>query len=433
MDSHQKHCLSPLWIILVVLHNIMLYNRLMNNTSQFRNPFRPGAAHRPPYLAGREEETGIFKELLTQEPVLKNMVLTGLRGTGKTVLLEEFKPLALESKWLWAGTELSESASVSEATIATRVLTDLSILTANLLSTQTDSLGFGAAISSATLDFASLERFYNQQPGLVADKLKATLEYIWGGLQAVHGVKGIVLAYDEAQEMNDQDKKEQYPLSVLLSVIQSLQQKGLPFLLVLAGLPSLYPKLIERRGYAERMFKIVELKPLTPEETAKAISIPIDKEGCPVKFNESSVGLISEQSKGYPYFVQFICREAFDSFIIQISQGIGNPSVPLAEIIAKIDVEFFAPKWNTATDRERDLLSVVARLPHCHEEFTIKEVMDGQKAILEKPMSHSQISSMLAINLSKKGLVFRTPRHGKYTLGIPMLASYINRQTQRTT
>ena len=67
----------------------------------------------PPYLAGRDEETQEFRRLVAQKTILDNMVLTGLRGVGKTVLLEKLKPIAIEAKWRWVGTELSESASVN--------------------------------------------------------------------------------------------------------------------------------------------------------------------------------------------------------------------------------------------------------------------------------------------------------------------------------
>ena len=80
----------------------------MNSTQgSFSNPFRPGAGHMPPYLAGRQGEIDEFRKLLRQEAVLENMVLTGLRGVGKTVLLETLKPIALNSGWLWVGTDLS--------------------------------------------------------------------------------------------------------------------------------------------------------------------------------------------------------------------------------------------------------------------------------------------------------------------------------------
>src|SRR6266566_3168748 len=102
----------------------------------FANPFRPGAGHMPPYLAGRQKEKEEFLRLLDQEVVLENLVLTGLRGVGKTVLLDTFKPLAIERGWLWVGTDLSESTSISETRVAIRLMTDLAPLTSSILLTQ---------------------------------------------------------------------------------------------------------------------------------------------------------------------------------------------------------------------------------------------------------------------------------------------------------
>ena len=82
---------------------------------KFENPYRPGAGHMPPYLAGRHQEYEEFDRLLEQTVILENMVLTGLRGVGKTVLLDTFRPRAIKSGWLWAGTDMSESATVTEA------------------------------------------------------------------------------------------------------------------------------------------------------------------------------------------------------------------------------------------------------------------------------------------------------------------------------
>src|SRR5713101_1037693 len=98
-----------------------------------KNPFRPGAGHMPPYLAGREQETDEFRRLLDQETILKNLVLTGLRGLGKTVLLETFKPMAIQAGWLWAGADLSESTSISEENMALRLLTDISVVTSSIV------------------------------------------------------------------------------------------------------------------------------------------------------------------------------------------------------------------------------------------------------------------------------------------------------------
>src|SRR5437667_9211064 len=99
--------------------------RCMMAKRTFTNPFKPGAGHMPPYLAGREKETEEFLRLLSQDVVLENLVLTGLRGVGKTVLLDTFKPLAIKEGWLWVGTDLSESTSISEERLSIRLMTDL--------------------------------------------------------------------------------------------------------------------------------------------------------------------------------------------------------------------------------------------------------------------------------------------------------------------
>ena len=148
--------------------------------SPFQNPFRPGAGHPPPYLAGREEEQSEFAKLLTQSPVMTNMVLTGLRGVGKTVLLDTFKPIAMQAGWLWAGTDLSESATVSEDNIAIRILADLSPLVTGVVVQEVEvrRLGFQAEADTVSihLNFDLLKQLYDHTPGLSADKLKAVLE-----------------------------------------------------------------------------------------------------------------------------------------------------------------------------------------------------------------------------------------------------------------
>ncbi len=392
----------------------------------FKNPFRPGAGQKPPHLAGRDKEKDDFLELLRQDIVMKNLIITGLRGTGKTVLLESLKPLAIDNQWLWIGSDLSESASVSEESMAIRILTDLSLVTSIMIRGTEKSPGFGDTTSEITLDYNALLSYFSSQPGLVSDKLKATLEHVWKYLKADATIKGIVFAYDEAQNMSDQMKEKQYPLSLLLDVFQSLQRKEIPFLLALVGLPTLFPKLVESRTYSERMFHILELTNLSPKESRDAIVKPIVAEGCPISFDESSIELIIRESGGYPYFIQSICRDTYDSFLYQITRGVEKPSVPIVEIINKLDTEFFSGRWSRVTDRQRDLLGIVAQLPNCEGEFTIQDVIDKTLQLSVAPFSSSHINQMFS-SLMEVGLIHRT-RHGKYTLGIPLLGKYIIRQ-----
>src|SRR3972149_2976546 len=220
------------------------------------------------------------------------MILTGLRGVGKTVLLETLKPIAISEGWAWVGTDLSETSSLSEENIALRLLTDLSVFTSSIVisSRELQGMGFGGQKSmlQETLDFNLLQNIYNHTPGLVADKVKQVLETVWR-FASQGKLKGIIFAYDEAQTMADRPAKDQYPLSLLLDVFQSIQRKGIPFMLLLTGLPTLYPKLVEARTFSERMFHVVFLDRLDNKASREAILTPIKSAKSTVSFDEKSV------------------------------------------------------------------------------------------------------------------------------------------------
>jgi hypothetical protein len=396
----------------------------------FVNPYRPGAGHMPPYLAGRHRETDEYLKLIDQTTILENMVLTGLRGVGKTVLLDTFKPLAMNNNWLWVGTDLSESASVSEENLAIRLLTDLSIVTSNVLISheRISNIGFidTEEVIEKKLGFDFLVHLYKQIPGLVMDKLKYVLEFVWRCLQS-QNIKGLIFAYDEAQNLSDQAAKEQYPLGILLDTFQSIQKKGIPFMLLLTGLPTLFPKLVESRTFAERMFRVVFLKRLDEKDSREAILKPItDKQATsPVIFTKDSVDLIVKHSGGYPYFIQFICKEAYDAFLPKLAAG-ENVSVPLAEITRKLDTDFFAGRWARATDRQRELLVIIAQLENSEEEFSVQDIVELSKNNIGKSFSSSHVNQMLS-SLSTVGLIYKN-RFGKYSFAVPLLGQFILRQ-----
>lgn len=400
----------------------------MTSKPFFPNPFRPGAGHMPPHLAGRELETKEFLKLISQTTILENMVLTGLRGVGKTVLLDTFKPLAIANNWLWIGTDLSESAIVSEENLAIRLLTDLSVVTSNTLLSQEkiSKIGFmdTEEIIENKLGFNFLFSLYQKTPGLVLDKLKYVLEFVWACLQP-QNVQGLIFAYDEAQNLSDQAAKEQYPLGILLDTFQSIQKKNIPLMLLLTGLPTLFPKLVESRTFTERMFRVVFLKRLNEKDSREAILKPIAKNNCPVKFTEDSVNLIIEHSGGYPYFIQFICKEAYDAFLPKLAAG-EDPSVPLTEITRKLDTDFFAGRWARATDRQRELLLIIAQLENSEEEFSVQDIVELSKKTMEKSFSGSHVNQMLS-SLSSAGLIYKN-RFGKYSFAVPLLGQFILRQ-----
>ncbi|WP_199866072.1 ATP-binding protein [Methylobacterium sp. Leaf361] len=403
---------------------------MVNPKAEFKNPFRPGAGHMPPYLAGREAEEAEFRRLLAQDTILENLILTGLRGLGKTVLLEKFKPIAIQEGWIWVGTDLSETSSVSEANLATRIITDLSLVTSSLTLTvgEQKEAGFtgGASPILQPINYQYLMRLYEETPGLTTDKLKAVLEFAWTIVQQL-GKRGMIFAYDEAQNLADHAQRDQYPLSVLLDTFQSIQRKNISFMLALVGLPTLFPKLVEARTYSERMFRVVSLSQLEMKDRKDAIKKPVEDAKCPVKFTEPSVDLVATTSGGYPYFIQFICREIYDVWIQRLAVG-ADPSIPIDEIMRKLDTDFFAGRWGRATDRQRDLLFVIANLENADGEFTVQEIVEASHVLSMKGFGSSHVNQMLS-TLNSSGVIYKN-RHGKYSFAVPMMASFIRRQNE---
>lgn len=404
-----------------------------NQQTKICNPFRPGAGHKPPYLAGREHESKEFALLLDQEIITKNLILTGLRGIGKTVLLDTFKPAALEKGWFWTCTDLSESSSVTEERLALRLLADLAIVTNSITIDIRNHKKIGFIESSetetTTLNFGILCGIYESIPGLIADKLKGVLEFAWTHIEKGDR-RGIIFAYDEAQNLEDHSAKNQFPVALLLDVFQSLQRKGVRFMLALTGLPTLFPKLVEARTYAERMFHILFLNPLNETETFEAIRKPFEKKNISFQFSTNILSQINKITRGYPYFIQYICREVFDIYA-QNNNGEQElatiPSDVIDAITRKLDVDFFAGRWSRATDRQRELLSIIARLSNCRSEFTVQEIVEHPRnKSSKKSFSNSHVNQMLG-SLCMSGLIYKN-RHGKYSFAVPLLEDFILRQ-----
>lgn len=198
---------------------------------------------------------------------------------------------------------------------------------------------------------------YDMTPGLTSDKLKAVLEFVWQCLKGKRN-HGVIFAYDEAQNLSDHASKDEYPLSLLLDVFQS----------------------------------------------------------------------IIDHSGGYPYFVQFLCHELVDQFLQVEKPGPRARAWAMKSIIRKLDGDFFAGRWARTTDRQRELLSVIARLPDSEGEFTLQEVAEKSKELLPKPFSTSHISQMFR-KLASLGLIYKN-RHGKYSYAVPLLGRFIRRQEQ---
>jgi hypothetical protein len=222
--------------------------------------------------------------------------------------------------------------------------------------------------------------------------------------------------------VSDRQEKEQYPLALLLETFQSIQRRGIKFMLLLTGLPTLFPRLVASRTYAERMFSVQEIGRLSNESSREAIVVPLKEYDW--KFTESGIKTIMEYSDGYPYFIQFICRETFD--FMRANRKAKN--IPIEPIMRKLDADFFNARWETLTDRQRDMLYCIAQLDIADSEFTITDAVDAsaetKRAI--KPFVRGDVSQILP-RLIEKGLVYRN-RHGKYSFAVPLFGRFVRRK-----
>ena len=397
------------------------------------NPYRPGAAQLPPYLAGRDDERQEFSRFLKQSPILDNLVLTGIRGVGKTVLMREaFRKEALKNNWIWVTSDISEAVSVSENHIAQRLMADLNTFSGDWVHdiNERRSIGFSSSSDREIIrfDYDTMRTLFDREPGLASDKIKRVFLEAWKLMQKnMPDKNGIIFAWDEAQNLADRSKKEQYPLGVLLDLFSSLQSQGVPFMLLLTGLPTLFPKLVESRTYAERMFHVITLRRLSLTDSRKAILEPlIDKPPLIHDFFRSRCDTICKITKGYPYFIQFWCRELYDYLEEQseVDQHI------IERIIHKLDMDFFDNRWVRLTDRQQDLLTIISYLENSDGEFTVQDIVKKSKST-EQAFSSSHVNQML-VALFNKGMVFKS-RHGKYSLAVPLLDEYIRRRTDVNT
>lgn len=408
----------------------MMNDKIVENQIPI-NPFRPGNGQRPVYLAGRDNEQREFEKLVRDTTVSHNLIVTGLRGVGKTVLLEELKPIAQQNGWLWTGNDLSESSSLTEERIAKRIVVDLASLIGPLfvVKQESKSIGFTATgeVTETNLGFEHFWGIYESKAGLVDDKLKAVLTEAQR-LLAQTNLKGVIFAYDEAQNLSDHAAANEYPLSIILDVFSYFQRNRAKcnFMLVLTGLPTLYPKLNEARTYSERMFTTLYLSRLEDDDAKKAVTKPIELTKSPLTFAENTIDKILENSNGYPYFIQFICKEVFDSWIAKISYG-EAASADMRAITAKLDQDFFAPRWARATDRQQDFMKVIAMLDNCDDEFSVQDIVIKSKEILAKGFTPSHATQILQA-LAEKGLAYKS-RRGGYSFAVPLLGHFIRRQS----
>ncbi len=390
-------------------------------TLALANPFRPGNGVRPPYLAGRDRLLAEFDGFLADaHPVHANWALTGIRGTGKTVLLGEFATRGERAGWLCLERELGERHRDEES------LVDAVRADCESLVRRCDALaGVGQAVERGirflrprrlTVGEVGVEPAYEADAEEPAEALAHALGELDRAL-ADAGRPGALLLYDEAHLLVDDRRRGQFPLSSLLAALGQAQRDAPRVRVVLCGLPTLTLNLKRARTYAERMFRHLVVANLGRGDAWDALGIPLASSGR--SFGLDLVGDIVEQSDGYPYFLQF-----FGGFLCSrvASAEVGREDLRLLEpaLLHELDLAFFEDRYAAAGPAGQRVLAEMARRGGRVSALDLRRALPGTQNV-----------DQVIARLLERGLVHR-PSRGHYDFALPLFRAYLLRQADLT-
>lgn len=390
-----------------------------------KNPYRPGVGLQPVHLAGRDQQIKRFRATLAAAPEIPaNLRLTGLRGVGKTVLLRRFDEVATEDGWATALLELEPRHNGNERLTA--------LLRGHLERLQSamsaafrlkDAVGgfVEAARRSVSVSIEGLEWSFG---GDLATRTTALAELLTETVSAASraGREGVVLLFDEAQILSDEKSRDgDHPMSMLLAAVSMLQQQGVPVALVLCGLPTLTINLLEARTYSERMFRGDEVSSLPAPEARQAFTVPL--EGTGRTATDAVVDRVLHTVEGYPYFIQLWGAELWDAATYAEQQTLTTELLDAIddEIYRRLDLDFYAPRVDSLTPAEQDLLSDATA---CSYPPLLASEIGGRS-----PKSVGNVNVLLG-RLIKANVLYRQGK-GRYFYTAPGFEDYLRRRAAR--
>ncbi|MGY1856118.1 AAA family ATPase [Modestobacter sp. SYSU DS0290] len=387
-----------------------------------RNPYAPGAGQRPPELAGRDTELSAFDvvlERIAHGRPERSLVLTGLRGVGKTVLLNQLRSAAISRGWgtgkIEARPDQSLRRPVSSALhMALRELRHpdqesmeavLGVLKAFALRGSDASAkvrdrwqpGIDAPASSGRADSGDMEIDLVE---LLSDA---------AGLAADVG-KGIALFIDEMQDVQTPD------VSAICAACHELSQQGAPLIVVGAGLPHLPAVLSASKSYSERLFRYLRIDRLDRPAADRALLAPAERED--VTFEPEALDALYAAADGYPYFVQAYGKVTWD---VAASSPVTAADVAMAAPAAEAElaVGFFGSRYDRATPAEREYMHAMAELggPSGSPVATAEVAAAlGRKPASLSPARDSLIKKGLVYSAERGQIAFTVPHFGRYLL-----------------
>ncbi len=382
------------------------------------NPYRPGAGLQPPELTGRESQLAEFEALVKRSKnglTDRGMVMSGLRGVGKTALLNRLYILAEQQQWLTVfieGQLTAQGAASVRRRLGALIKAGLAQFSAaHRIQHGLDELfqlvsDFTITVGPAQVQHVAPSR---TNTGLLDMDVQALIEELAQLAKKKQTAFGLFI-----DEMQDLDAEL---LNALLVSQHRCQQRDLPFYLIGAGLPNLPATLAARRSYAERLFNYSLVDALPPQAAAAALTIPAERHGC--SFTTEAINLLVTESRGYPYFLQEFGKATWN--IAQDHAFTHDDAAAGIRVgISHLDAGFFPARWQRASDKERAYLQAMATLPEEHPRTAAVAQTLG--------LTSSDLSKTRA-SLIAKGLIY-SPERGQIAFTVPGMNDYIIRQTE---
>ena len=397
----------------------------MLDVDPVRNPYAPGAGQRPPELAGRDGELSAFDvvlERIARGRPERSLVLTGLRGVGKTVLLNQLRSAAIARGW---GTGKIEARP--EQSLRRPVSSALHMALRELRHPDQESmdavLGDREGVRPAGRRPPTPKVRDRWQPGIDvpaasgrADSGDMEIDLVEllsdaAGLAADVG-SGIALFIDEMQDVQAPD------VSAICAACHELSQQGAPLIVVGAGLPHLPAVLSASKSYSERLFRYLRIDRLDRIAADRALLAPAERED--VTFEPAALDALYAAADGYPYFVQAYGKVTWDvAAASPITAADVAMAAPVAE--AELAVGFFGSRYDRATPAEREYMHAMAELGGPQGAAVATSEVAG--SLGRKPASLSPARD----SLIKKGLVYSAER-GPIAFTVPHFGRYLLRQ-----
>jgi cytochrome c553 len=393
-----------------------------------RNPYAPGAGQRPPELAGRDRELSMFEvvlERVARGRPERSLVLTGLRGVGKTVLLNTLRSQAIGRLWGTGKIEARPDQSLRRPVAAALHMAVRELAPHHRAPDRIDEfLGVLKAFGARSVPSnAKLRDRWNPGIDIPAASGRADsgdieidlVELFTDAASVATDVgTGIALFIDEMQDVPADD------ISALCAACHELSQTGAPLIVVGAGLPHLPALLSASKSYSERLFRYQRIDRLDRLAADQALSAPAAREG--VEYEPKALDLLYDTSGGYPYFVQAYGKATWDHApCTPITPADVRVAAPDAE--AELAVGFFGSRYERATPAEREYMRTMAALADGDDMDTSVPTAEIAKSLARKPASLSPARDALI----KKGLIYSGER-GTVAFTVPHFGRYLRSQ-----